>query len=75
LVAINRPGVWAFDLHEAARRYGDADETIPVSAGRWLTERLSRSRLTVWPDHGHLTWANSIEAAQVVEAMIAPGTR
>lgn len=69
---------WGFDVAEVETEtllwYGAADETIPVSAGRWLADHLPRSRLIVWPDHGHFTWANSVEAAEVVEAMIAPGT-
>jgi len=70
---------WGFDVGEVGTEtllwYGGADETIPVSAGRWLADRLSRSRLTVWPGHGHFTWADSAAAAQVVEAMIAPDIR
>lgn len=64
---------WGFDLGEvppgALLWYGGEDRWVPASAGRWMAERLPGSEFTLWPEHGHFSWAASDEAASVLEAL------
>ena len=46
--------------------YGRADGNVPASVGRWLADRLPRSHYTLWPQHGHFTWATSDEVGDVM---------
>jgi len=48
--------------------YGGADQTVPVSAGRWLADRVSGSDFTLWPQHGHFSWMIDDEAADAIAA-------
>lgn len=67
---------WGFDITRVTTEtllwYGGADTTDPPSAGRWLAERLPNSTFTVWPQHGHFSWAASDEAREVIAAMTLP---
>ena len=66
---------WGFDLDRTAADtalwYGGADTWVPASAGRWLADRLPNSRYSVWPEHGHFSWATSERAAEIVAEVIA----
>jgi pimeloyl-ACP methyl ester carboxylesterase len=66
---------WGFDLGEvppgALLWYAGGDRWVPASAGRWMAERLPGSVFTLWPDHGHFSWAASDEAAVVLESLAA----
>lgn len=63
---------WGFDVSRVTTEtllwYGSEDRTIPVSAGRWLADRLPDSNLTIWR-HGHFSWAASDEAADALAAV------
>jgi pimeloyl-ACP methyl ester carboxylesterase len=65
-------GGWGFDPrqvnHETRFWYGGADETVPMSVGRWLADRMAQSEYTVWPRHGHFSWMIADEAADVVSS-------
>jgi pimeloyl-ACP methyl ester carboxylesterase len=54
--AIHTP--WGFAVREVRARvdlwHGALDRNIPVEQARYLHERIPDSRLTVWPDKGHL---------------------
>jgi pimeloyl-ACP methyl ester carboxylesterase len=64
---------WGFDPAEVSTEtllwYGGVDVREPVSAGRWLAERLPQATLAVWPEHGHFSWAANDAVADVVEAL------
>jgi pimeloyl-ACP methyl ester carboxylesterase len=64
---------WGFEvrgiLTETFLWYGGADGNVPVSAGRWLAERLPNASYQVWPEHGHFTWALGDEVAEVVRTI------
>lgn len=61
---------WGFDVSEVNTEthlwYGARDETVPASVGEWFAEKISDSKLVVWPEHGHFTWMTSAEAVDVV---------
>lgn len=69
---------WDFDLGRVSTEtllwYGARDTMVPASAGRWLADRLPDSSFTLWPHHGHFSWAVSEEAIEVIAATIAPET-
>ena len=46
--------------------YAGADKNVPAAAGRWLADRIPKSRFVLWPHHGHFTWAIGFEAADIV---------
>jgi pimeloyl-ACP methyl ester carboxylesterase len=56
-------GGWDLDLGavQAATLlwYGGADESCPVTYGRWYAERIANAELVVFPDEGHLTVGDS----------------
>jgi pimeloyl-ACP methyl ester carboxylesterase len=66
---------WGFDLDritaETSLWYGGEDTWVPASAGRWLADRLPNARYSVWPEHGHFSWATSERAAEVVAGIAA----
>jgi pimeloyl-ACP methyl ester carboxylesterase len=65
---------WDFDVAHVTTAtrlwYGGEDRTIPASAGRWLATRLPNPTFTLWPEHGHFSWASSREAVDVLKGMI-----
>jgi len=65
-------GGWGFDPRQVDNEtrfwYGGADETVPVSVGRWLADRMAGSEYTLWPRHGHFSWMVADEAADVTSA-------
>jgi pimeloyl-ACP methyl ester carboxylesterase len=68
---------WGFEPSRIATEthlwYGGKDVREPASAGRWLADRLPASTLTVWPEHGHFSWATTDAVADVVEVLVANG--
>lgn len=61
--AVSQPvGVW----------HGEQDTRVPAEAGRWLAGRLRDARLTLWPDHGHFSWATSDAIGAIVSFLTAP---
>jgi pimeloyl-ACP methyl ester carboxylesterase len=69
---LGRP--WGFDPAvvgvDAHLWYGGEDSVVPVSAGRWLADRIPDSRFVLWPLHGHVTWKVADEAAEVVQTLV-----
>jgi pimeloyl-ACP methyl ester carboxylesterase len=49
---------WGFRLEEIAVRidlwHGEIDENVPLDQARYQHERISHSRLTIWPGQAHL---------------------
>jgi pimeloyl-ACP methyl ester carboxylesterase len=70
---------WGFDPAdvpvETLLWYAGDDRWIPPSAGRWLAERLPYGQFTLWPEHGHFTWAVGDEVADVLAALVADPDR
>lgn len=68
---------WGFDFNRIETPvdlwYGGEDRHVPAEVGQWLAERLPNARYTVWPQHGHFTWALSDEVADVVATVASPG--
>lgn len=64
---------WGFDPGdinvETQLWYGAADLTVPPSVGLWFADKLPNAHQAVWPEHGHLTWMVSEEAAVIVESI------
>jgi pimeloyl-ACP methyl ester carboxylesterase len=52
--------------------YGGADKNVPASVGRWLADQLPRSHYTLWPEHGHFTWATTDEVGDVMAWLRKP---
>lgn len=50
--------------------YGGVDEMVPASAGQWLADRIPGSDFVLWPQHGHFTWENSPEAADMFSTIL-----
>jgi pimeloyl-ACP methyl ester carboxylesterase len=50
--------------------HGRADNWVPLSVARWLADQLPNARLTVWPQHGHFSWATGSEAADVMGVLV-----
>jgi len=63
---------WGFELSEITQPtliwHGDADETVPATAGRWLADRLPGADYRLLAGHGHFTWMPSDEGAAIVGA-------
>jgi pimeloyl-ACP methyl ester carboxylesterase len=61
---------WGFDPAQVKVAtdlwYGELDKTVPASAGRWLADRMPTAEIMVWPQHGHLSWMVSDQAAEVI---------
>ena len=61
---------WGFDPADITTEtnlwHGVDDQWVPISAARWLADRIPNSHLTEWPDHGHFSWASADEAADVM---------
>jgi len=51
--------------------YGGKDRNIPAEAGRWLADHLPNAHYSVWPEHGHFTWAISQDVIEVLATMAA----
>lgn len=70
---------WGFDLADVPVDtllwYAGDDRWIPPSAGRWLAERLPSGQFTLWPEHGHFTWAVGGEVADVLSALVVDQDR
>lgn len=63
---------WGFDPSEVPVEtwlwYSEQDRNVPVEVGRWLHGRIDGSRLSVWPDEGHFTWAFTDRLRDVIAA-------
>jgi pimeloyl-ACP methyl ester carboxylesterase len=61
---------WGFRPEEVATEthlwYGGRDTWAPASVGRWLADRIPSAAFTLWPEHGHVTWALSEAVAEVI---------
>lgn len=61
---------WGFDVAEVRAEtllwYAGEDRMVPASAGRWLADRLPNSHYTLWPHHGHFSWAADHAAIDVI---------
>lgn len=66
---------WGFDPAEVKVEthlwYSSADQTVPASAGQWLADRMQDSEITIWPQHGHMSWMVAGEAADVIATTIS----
>jgi pimeloyl-ACP methyl ester carboxylesterase len=56
-------GGWDFDLGAVQAPtllwYGGADESCPVTYGRWYAERIANAVLVIFPNEGHVTVGDS----------------
>ncbi|MGA9596777.1 MAG: alpha/beta hydrolase [Acidimicrobiia bacterium] len=50
--------------------YGEADRTVPASAGRWLADRIQGADFSYWPDQGHFTWMLTDHGAEVINSTV-----
>jgi pimeloyl-ACP methyl ester carboxylesterase len=57
MLALVRP--WGFDVGAmevpTVLWHGEADESVPVSHGRWLAEHVPGAELRTRPGHGHIS--------------------
>ena len=62
--------LWGFDPADITTEtnlwHGAVDQWVPISVARWLADRIPNAHLIEWPDHGHVSWAGSDEAADIV---------
>jgi pimeloyl-ACP methyl ester carboxylesterase len=57
IILYSRP--WGFDLKEVQKEvclwYGEKDTIVPPAMGRYLSQRIPRTRLTLYPEDGHFS--------------------
>jgi len=65
---------WGINVDQVTVRtrlwYGEADRTVPASAGRWLADSLPNADFSCWPDQGHFTWMLTDHVAEVVNSTV-----
>ena len=37
---------------------------------QWFADRIPSSELELWPQHGHFTWADNVEAADMFATIL-----
>jgi pimeloyl-ACP methyl ester carboxylesterase len=71
IVLYSRP--WGFDLREIKRRvhlwYGEKDTIVPPAMGRYMSQRIPGTRLTLYPEEGHFSLVVS-RLRELVENLI-----
>jgi pimeloyl-ACP methyl ester carboxylesterase len=50
--------------------HGGADTRVPVAAGEAVAGRLPGAEFTIWPQHGHFSWAAGEAVNEVVDFLI-----
>lgn len=56
-------------LSETYLWYGGRDANVPAAVGRWLHAAIPHSHFTLWPQHGHFTWALSDDCLEVIASL------
>jgi pimeloyl-ACP methyl ester carboxylesterase len=68
-------GQWDVDLDRVTQPvhvwHGGQDTRIPAEVGRELAEILPDASYTLWPEHGHFSWAGSGRIADVAAFLTA----